>query len=121
VLFLACSGVFIFWTLKPRAKITKRSGFSGLLYTGDILRLGHGASERIPAYLNVLMGIREPEGIYEQFVNSIVLVSDIMRRKNRSFMRALALTAISFGCLVVLIGVMAVRLGLLAKVYAPAP
>jgi hypothetical protein len=113
--FLAVSGVFIFWTLKPRTKVTKRPGFTGLLYTGDILRLGHKASERVPAYLEALSAIREPPGIYEQFANSIVLISDIMRRKNRSFMRALGATAISFGFLVVLIGVVAIRLGLLDK------
>ena len=113
--FMAISGIFIFWTLKPRAKVTRRQGFTGLLYTGDILKLGHRPGERVSAYMNALLSIRDPEGVYEQFINSIVLISDIMRRKNRSFMQALAFTAFSFGFLVVLIGMVAIKHGLLKE------
>jgi uncharacterized membrane protein len=113
VVFLALSGVFIFWTLKPRARLAKRPGFAGLLYTGDILRLGKGPEERREAYLKSLMAIDKADGIYDQFVNSVVLISDVLRRKNKSFMNALANAAISFGFLVVIIGTVAVRNGLL--------
>lgn len=113
VLFLAVSGVFIFWTLKPRAKVSKRAEFTGLLYTGDILRLGKNSTERIKAYLEHMMSMKSSPEIYEQFVNSIVQISAIANRKNKSFMSGLAATAISFGFLVFLIAVMSVRIGLI--------
>jgi hypothetical protein len=113
VLFLAVSGVFIFWTLKPRAKISKRGDFTGLLYTGDILRLGRNSTARIEAYMRKMMGIDKSPDLYEQFVNSIVMISDVAHRKNKSFLNGLAATAISFGFLVLLIAVVSVRLGLI--------
>jgi uncharacterized membrane protein len=113
VIFLAISGVFIFWTLKPRAKISKRPQFTGLLYTGDILRLGKSANERIEAYMRHMLAMKSTPEIYEQFVNSVVQISHIAHRKNKSFMSGLAATAISFGFLVFLIAVLSVRLGLI--------
>ncbi|GEM_PF-1244169 len=114
-LFLALSGIFIFWTLKPRSRVSKRPGFTGLLYTGDILKLGHKSSERAAAYLQALLAMNETSDVYNQFINSIVHVSDIMRRKNRSFLQGLALTAVSFGFLVALIGMVAIKHGLLKE------
>lgn len=113
-LFLAISGIFIFWTLKPRTKISKRKEFTGLLYTGDILKLGRNSTARIEAYMRRLMEMRETPEIYEQFVNSVVQISDVARRKNKSFMNGLGATALSFGFLVLLIGIVSVRLGLIA-------
>lgn len=113
VLFLGFSGIFIFGTLKPRTRVSKRREFVGLLYTGDVSRLAKTSSGRIDRYLQALMHIEKDEGLYEQFVNSIVLISDIQNMKNKSFMYALGFTAVSFGFLVALIGIVAVRLGLL--------
>lgn len=113
VAFLAVSGVFIFLTLKPRMKISKREKFTGLLYTGDILRLGKNSSERIESYMRHLTAIKDAPELYEQFVSSIVLISQIAHRKNKSFMSGLAATAISFGFLVTLIAIMSVRIGLI--------
>ncbi len=117
ILFLAISGVFIFWTLKPRTKLSKLKEFTGLLYTGDVLRLGKNSNARIENYMRSLIAIEDAPSLYEQFVNSIVQISDVAMRKNKSFMRGLAATAISFGFLVLLIGIVSVRIGWIDSLF----
>ncbi len=102
MLFLSVSIYFIYWTLRPRTRISTRDDFTGLLYTGDILRLAKKPSDRIAAYMKELESLTDPSMVYGQFVNSIVLISDVSRRKNRSFQSGLLFTAISFGFLVLL-------------------
>lgn len=112
---LACvvaSGVYIFGTLKPRVRSFADPSFKGLLYTGDILRLGKNAPERMTEYLSNLTAISENAEIYSQFIGSIVSVSEIVHIKNRMFLRALAATAIGFASLAGMIALVGARVAL---------
>lgn len=106
---LGMSGAFIFGTLKPRMRRSKGKEFTGLLYTGDILRLGKEAPDRMVSYLTNLGKISSPEEINAQFVNSIVSISEIVEIKNKMFLRALASTAVSFAFLVLTIALNGVK------------
>lgn len=77
--------------------------FAGLLYTGDILKLGNDNRQRILNYISTLNNIQTHEQVYEQFAKSIVLISHIFEKKALLFSKALISTVIAFVCVVSLI------------------
>jgi len=105
ILALLIAGWFCYRVLKPRQGTVEEDGFAGLLYSGDILKLGNGNQARMVQYMNELIKIDDHEKLYQQFIKSIVLISGISMFKNRMFTRGLLATLISFTGLV---GVMAV-------------
>ena len=97
--FLLIAGFYCYRVLKPR-QTKLDDGFAGLLYSGDIVRLGKENRKRMTLYMDELMGINDYEKLYQQFVKSIVLISDVHLYKNRMFNRALLATLALFTGLV---------------------
>jgi len=101
---LICSGVFAYKVLRPRVGAIKER-FDGLLYAGDIRRLGSTQPDRIAGYLKQLTDIQTHEKLYEQYVTSIVLISEILLLKHKSFQQAILASVISFSLLLSLMAI----------------
>ena len=108
VITLFITGIFCFRVLKPR-KGAMEDGFAGLLYSGDIMKLGEKNEDRIQAYLDNLLKIDTHEMLYSQFVKSIVLISEINQYKNNLFLRGLISTVICFSALVALLSLVGIK------------
>jgi hypothetical protein len=106
---LASSGAFCYKVLRPRVGVIKERN-DGLLWSGDIHKLGVTHPERIEQYMCRLLTIDSREKLYEQFVTSIVLISEISLVKNKMFIRALISTVVSFSLLVSLMAIMGLKL-----------
>ena len=106
---LVLGSIYCYKVLKPRSGNTEE-GFAGLLYSGDIMKLGNTTSERIASYMNHLLEIDDYDKFYKQFTKSIVLISSINQYKNKMFIRGLLVTVISFSLLVGLLAVVGVKL-----------
>ena len=109
---LIASGISVYQILRPRSpgqSDPEIASEPGLLYAGDILKLGKTPTNRMKSYLEMLVGMEEPGQIYSHYVKSIVLVADIAVGKNRRFVRALLASTIAFCLLAVLIAVLGVE------------
>lgn len=109
VFTLIVSGLYCYRVLKPRSGEIDNTHV-GLLWSGDILKLGKKNEERISQYMNELLHIDTHDKLYEQFVKSIVLISDIQARKNRMFIKGLIVTVVGFTLLVGLIAIVGVKM-----------
>ncbi len=107
---LILSALYTYRVLKPRVGKMEAS-HAGLLFAGDILRLGRNGTERMKKYMEQLLAIADHEQLYRQYVKSIVLISNISVNKNALFNRALAATATSFFLLSILIALRGLKVG----------
>jgi hypothetical protein len=106
---LIVSGFYCYKVLRPRVGAVKER-FDGLLWAGDIQKLGLTHADRIAVYMKQLIEITTHDKLYEQFVTSIVLISEILLAKHKSFRQALFATAISFSLLLSLMAIAGLNL-----------
>ena len=85
--------------------------FDGLLWSGDIQKLGAEHADRISNYLNQLLQIDTQEKLYQQYITSIVLISDIHLYKNKKFIQGLLATLTGFSLLLFLMALMGLSQG----------
>jgi hypothetical protein len=111
---LVLSGISIYQILRPRStSMAEDSGAAapGLLYSGDILRLGKTPSDRMGSYLQTLVSMEDPSQIYSHYVKSIVLIAEISLGKNRRFVRGLLFSTVGFCLLAVLVSITGIQMG----------
>lgn len=108
---MIAGAVYSYTVLKPRKSAGPAEGFAGLLYSGDILDLGKDSVERIQNYSNELLNIQDHEGVYRQFIKSVVLISSIQMKKSALFTKGLTATVTAFTLLLGLMTAMSLTGG----------
>ncbi len=109
---LLTSGALAILVLKPRRGALEKARSAGLLWTGDILRLGGNKMERIENYQKTLNEMVDVNTICDQYSRSIVLLAEIHESKNKWFSRGLMTTVVSFLLLILLVAVMGITLSI---------